>query len=128
MKYAVVFLSVVLVVPPSASATAQSGEPRRLIVSRDAVANGLAAAAAAQSSRPRDSLRNGAVIGAVVGVVSAAVFGGYICHALAEEGDPPCWRSLGPILALGAGAGAAIGVGVDVLHARSARIVPIRRR
>ena len=111
---------------PAAAQTQRSTGAPRLVISEHAIASGLASAAAAQRLKSRDTVVNGVVIGAIVGGISAAVFGGFLCHALAEEGDPPCWRSLGPVLALGAGAGAAIGAGVDVLHSRSGRIVLVR--
>jgi hypothetical protein len=123
----VILFSVVAVLPAAAQTGPPAGAPR-LIISKRAIAAGLASAPAAPRVRSRDSVLNGAVIGAIAGAVSAAGFGGLLCHALAEEGDPPCWRSMGPILALGAGVGAAAGVGIDALHSWSVPIVVVRRR
>jgi hypothetical protein len=78
----------------------------------------LSASAFAQDAAParkRDSLKNGAIIGAVVGGIAAAAFGSYICVMLAEEGDPPCLPDVLRIAAFGAGIGAAAGVGVDAM-------------
>ena len=123
----VILFSVVAALPAAAQTGPPTGAPR-LIISKHAIAAGLASAPAAPPAPSRDTVLNGAVIGAIVGAVSAAVFGGLLCHALAEEGDPPCWRSMGPILALGAGVGAAAGVGIDALPSRSVPIVTVRRR
>jgi hypothetical protein len=65
-----------------------------------------------------DSLTNGTAIGAVVGAAAAFGVGMYLCHAIREEGDPPCLK---PVLALtgaGGAAGAVIGAGVDAMQMR----------
>jgi hypothetical protein len=105
---------------PAFAQERHAGEPPpRLIISERAVAMGIAATPPAtiqQSSR--DSLKNGTIIGAVIGGVAMGTFFTYLCHALKEEGDPPCWKGVLTTTALGAGAGAAAGAGLDALFAR----------
>jgi hypothetical protein len=69
----------------------------------------------------QDSLKNGAVVGAVVGI-AAALFGVYLCNAVGEEGDPPCWRGALALGAIGAGVGAAAGIGIDAARSRQPAI------
>lgn len=89
----------------------------RLIISDKAVADALAA----EQPRPRDdrdSVWNGALIGAIVG---AAVFGGFVtflCNALQEPSDPSCLGSSLMGIGIGAGAGALGGAGIDALMVR----------
>ena len=89
--------------------------PPRLIISEQAVADALAA----EQPRPRgdrDSVWNGALIGAIVG---AAVFGGFVtflCNALQEPSDPSCLGS--SLMGIGVGAGALGGAGIDALMVR----------
>jgi hypothetical protein len=122
---------VVLFVASSAPALAQapatpSTQPQ-LIISDRAMAIGLEKVPpAVQSSR--DSVKNGAIIGAVVGFVSLAAPGMWICHMLKEPGDPPCWKGAVTVGAIGAGIGAAAGAGIDALASRDWRFVPDRRR
>jgi hypothetical protein len=63
----------------------------------------------------RDPLRNGAVIGAIVGAVATFTFGAYLCHAIREEGDRSCLPPALLLAGAGAGAGAAAGAGIDAL-------------
>jgi hypothetical protein len=66
----------------------------------------------------KDSLKNGAIIGAVALAAVAAVGLGTICHALHEPGDPPCWKGVLPWTVAGAGIGALAGAGVDAMFQR----------
>lgn len=69
-----------------------------------------------QGSKPkgsRDSLKNGAVIGAVIGAVALGAFGAILCNALQEPGDPGCLPDTLRIAALGAAIGAGAGLAVD---------------
>ena len=91
----------------------------KLIISDRAIAMGMAAhppAPAMQSSR--DSLKNGAIIGAVIGGVAMGAAGTWVCSMLREPGDPPCWKSVLPVAAIFAGIGAAAGAGIDALASR----------
>ena len=122
---------VVLIVTSSAPALAQASlsppTPTKLIISDRVLAIGLEKVPpAAQSSR--DSVKNGAIIGAVIGFVSLAAPGAWICHMLKEPGDPPCWKGIVTVGAIGAGIGAAAGAGIDALVSRDPRFVPDRRR
>jgi hypothetical protein len=69
-----------------------------------------------QGSQPtgsRDSLKNGTVIGAVIGAVALGAFGAILCNALQEPGDPGCLPDTLRIAALGAAIGAGAGLAVD---------------
>jgi hypothetical protein len=66
-----------------------------------------------QSTPARDSLKNGTIIGAVVGAVALGVFGGALCNALQEPGEPSCLKDTLRIAALGAAIGAGAGLAVD---------------
>jgi hypothetical protein len=69
-----------------------------------------------QNPGSRDTLKNGALIGAVVGALTTFAFGMYLCHAIGEEGDPPCLPPALLLAAAGAGAGALAGAGIDALR------------
>ena len=88
--------------------------PPRLIISEKAVADALVAEQP-QPRDDRDSVWNGALIGAIVG---AAAFGGFVtflCNALQEPSDPSCLGSSLMGIGIGAGAGALGGAGIDAL-------------
>ena len=79
---------------------------------------GIAATPPARIQSSRDSVKNGAIIGAVLGAAVLGGGGAWLCHQLKEPGDPPCWKGVLVIGALGAGGGALAGAGVDALFAR----------
>ena len=123
----VCILAVFVLTTHPSLALAQSAPPARLIISKRAFADALAAPAMAQTTHRRDSLKNGAIVGAIVG---AAVFGGsvtFLCNALQEPSDPSCLGSSLLGIGMGAGIGAAAGAGIDALAQRSpgARAIPI---
>jgi hypothetical protein len=67
----------------------------------------------------RDSLKNGAVIGAIAGAAALGGFGLFLCHALDDTGgDPDCFPEALYIAALGGGIGLGAGLAVDALLAR----------
>jgi hypothetical protein len=72
------------------------------------------------SSARRDSLKNGALIGAIVGAAALGGFGLFLCHALDDTGDPNCFPGVLGIAALGAGIGVGAGLVVDVLLTKHA--------
>jgi hypothetical protein len=117
MRFLASFVALCLLVSPIPAMAEQriaEHHAPRLIISEKAIADAITAE---QPSSPgqRDSVKNGAIIGAVVG---AAVMGGFVtflCHALKEPGDPPCWKSSGLAIGIGAGAGALGGAGIDAL-------------
>lgn len=65
----------------------------------------------------RDSLKNGAAIGAVVAGVATGLFIGQLCRVF-NDSDSSCWPPVLLWTAAGAGAGALIGAGVDALFQR----------
>src|SRR5688572_13259115 len=109
-----------LVFLPAAASAQQNNSmkaPPRLIISDKAVADALAAEQPRRRD-DRDSVWNGALIGAIVG---AAIFGGYVtflCNALQEPSDPSCLGSSLMGIGIGAGAGALGGAGIDALMYR----------
>ena len=122
MRICAVFLSVCVALAPQAAAAQQresANDRPRLIISDRAIADAIAVGQ--PSGNQRDSVANGAIIGAVVG---AAIMGGFVtflCNALKEPGDPSCWKSSGLAIGIGAGAGALGGAGIDALLAREQR-------
>jgi hypothetical protein len=114
--------------PVAAQQLETRNDAPRLIISDQAIADALATKEQPSSSSKRDSVKNGTIIGAVIG---AAVMGGFVtflCHALKEPGDPPCWKSSGLAIAIGAGAGALGGAGVDALLVRGQpRFFPVQQ-
>lgn len=71
----------------------------------------------------RDSPKNGAVIGTVVGGAAIGLSVAYLCHVL----EGPCWSDAALWAGMGAGAGALVGAGIDALFLRRVAIrVPVR--
>ena len=127
VRFVVVLL---LIGVPVAAEPRPTDEPRaKLIVSERAVADALertpatTASAATQTQGQRDSLKNGAVIGAIVGAVAMGTGVGLLCKALQEPTDPSCWGSVGVGALYGAGIGVAAGVGLDALFVKGQRAV-----
>ena len=92
--------------------------PRRLIISKAAMAGGLVREAPAPALQQSDSILNGTVIGAVIGAAVLGSIGTTFCVLLKEPGEPSCWRSFAQTGALGAVIGAGAGAGIDALRAR----------
>lgn len=115
---------VLLVVGVAATASAQEpprGDARtnRLVISDAAISRGLADAERAGVIQTKDdSVKNGIIIGAVIGAGVAVLAGNYLCEVFDEGTDAPCWGSILQIGALGAGIGAAAGWGIDAALAR----------
>jgi hypothetical protein len=91
---------------------------KKLVISDAAMAPAFADARRDMMQQRRDSVKNGAIIGAVIGGAGMGIFTTYLCNALQEPGDPSCWRGVLTISALFAGIGAAAGAGIDALIAR----------
>jgi hypothetical protein len=70
----------------------------------------------------RDSLKNGAIIGAIVGAVSLGALGALICNLQQEEGGASCLPDTMRIAAIGAAIGIGAGVAVDAALARNAGV------
>lgn len=126
-KLIVILLSMAI---PAAAEPTTTDEPKsRLILSERAVWDALdrtptpMASEATQTQGQRDSLKNGAVIGAIVGAAVMGTGVGLLCKALQEPTDPSCWGSAGIGALYGAGIGVAAGVGLDALFVKGQRAV-----
>jgi hypothetical protein len=92
----------------------------KLSISEDAITRGMAAGRREIARQDkRDSIKNGTIIGAVIGAAALGGFGAWICHALHEPSDPPCLPDVLKIAAIGAGIGAAGGAGIDAMLVRN---------
>ena len=105
--------------PIAASAQHNSSTPAppRLIISEEAVTDALAAEQPSMRE-DRDSLKNGALIGAIIGGIAMGGFVGWLCNALQEPSDPSCLPPALLYTGVGAGIGAAAGLGIDALFMR----------
>jgi hypothetical protein len=112
----------VLILAFATNATAQTEprpfQPAKLVISERAIAMALDRHPPAPPMQSRDSIKNGAIIGAVIGAVVMGAGVGWLCNELKEPGEPSCWRSVATAGALGAGVGAAGGAGLDALFLR----------
>jgi len=70
----------------------------------------------------RDSLKNGAIIGAVVGAVALGTVGAVICNVYQEKDGPSCLPDTLRVAALGAAIGIGAGLVVDVAFTRQAGV------
>ena len=71
-----------------------------------------------RQDRP-DSIKDGAIIGAIIGAAALGGFGAWICYAMHEPSDPSCAPDVLKIAAIGAGIGAAGGAGIDAMLVRN---------
>jgi hypothetical protein len=71
-----------------------------------------------QQRSSRDSLKNGAIIGAAVGAVALGGLGGFFCKLYQEEGGPSCWPDTLRVAAIGAAIGTGAGLVVDAILTR----------
>ena len=71
----------------------------------------------------RDSLKNGAVIGAIAGAVGAGAFTALICRLYREDGGSSCWPDTLRGAAIGAAVGTGAGIGIDAAHTRQPGVV-----
>ena len=90
----------------------------KLIISDGAIAAGIAATPPAPPPGD-DSLKNGALIGAVIGGVALGGFVNWVCNMLREPSDPSCLGGSLLYAGVGAGIGAAAGAGIDALASAS---------
>jgi len=72
----------------------------------------------AQRRSSRDTLKNGAIIGAIAGAAGLGALGGLICHLYQEEGDASCWSDTLRLAAIGAAIGTGAGITVDAALSR----------
>jgi hypothetical protein len=127
MRTCTVIVALCLVLSPVsgfAQRNSTAGAPPRLIISEKAVADVLANEQAPMRER-RDSVKNGAVIGAIVGGIALGGFVGWLCHMLQEPSDPSCVPPSLLYTGIGAGIGAAAGAGIDAMMLRSPQRFPL---
>jgi hypothetical protein len=67
-----------------------------------------------QRAPSRDSLRNGAVIGAVIGAAAFGAFAATICHVHRERGGPSCVPDAFRFAAIGGAIGLGAGIAIDI--------------
>ena len=72
----------------------------------------------AQPGSSRDTLKNGAIIGAVVGAVALGTFGAFYCHLYQEEHGPSCRSDTLRAAAIGAAIGTGAGLALDAAFTR----------
>ena len=72
----------------------------------------------AQSRSSRDTLKNGAIIGAVAGAVALGTVGAFYCHLYQEEGGSSCLSDTLRAAAIGAAIGTGTGLAVDAALTR----------
>jgi hypothetical protein len=129
MRTCAVFVLCCLVLSPFPALAQQppTAAPPRLIISERAISEGL------RSARPSpppaqsrdDSIKNGALIGAIVGGIALGGFVGWLCNMLQEPSDPSCLPPSLLYTGVGAGIGAAAGAGLDALMFRRPGHIPI---
>ena len=66
-------------------------------------------------------MKNGALIGAIIGGIALGGFVGWLCNMLQEPSDPSCLPASLLYTGVGVGIGAAAGAGVDALFVRQSR-------
>ena len=76
----------------------------------------------AQRRSSRDTLKNGAIIGAVVGAAGLGAVAALICNLYQEEGGASCLRDTLRGAAIGAAVGIGAGVAVDAAFTRHAGV------
>lgn len=72
----------------------------------------------------RDSLRNGGIVGAIVGALTLGAVGALICKLYQEEGGASCWPDTLRGALFGAAIGTGVGLAVDAVLPRHAATFP----
>ena len=75
-------------------------------------------AQSAQRGSSRDTLKNGAIIGAIAGAAGSAAFAALICQLYQEEDGASCWPDTLRSAAIGAAIGIGAGVTIDAALTR----------
>ena len=78
----------------------------------------------APRSSTRDSLKNGGIVGAIVGAVTFGAVAAVICNLYQEEGGPSCLGDTRRGVLIGAAIGTGVGVAVDAVLPRHAAAFP----
>lgn len=63
-----------------------------------------------------DSLRNGVIVGTVIGVAAFGAFAAALCHAYQDKGGASCWPDTLGVAAIGGAIGAGAGLAIDAVH------------
>jgi hypothetical protein len=107
-------------VPSHAPALSAVDRPRLVDVQRRllAVERLVGIPQPARRGSSRDTLKNGAIIGAIAGAAGLGALGGLICHLYQEEGDASCWSDTLRLAAIGAAIGTGAGITVDAALSR----------
>jgi hypothetical protein len=115
---------VTTIIPGLEPALSASVSPRLFDVQRRPLHSEgpLGIARSAQRSSSRDTLKNGAIIGAVAGAAGLGALGALICHLYQEEDGPSCLPDTLRVAAIGAAIGTAAGVAVDAALTRNAGV------
>lgn len=74
---------------------------------------------AQQPVRSRDSLRNGTIIGTVIGAAAFGAFAAVLCNAYQEEGSGSCLPDTLRFAAIGGAIGAGAGLAIDAARSQS---------
>jgi hypothetical protein len=77
---------------------------------------------APQGRPPRDTLKNGAIIGAVVGAGALGALGAFYCHLYQEKDGPSCRSDTLRAAAIGAAIGTGTGLVLDASFERHAGV------
>jgi hypothetical protein len=72
-----------------------------------------------QRAAARDSLRNGASIGAVIGAAALGAFAATLCHLHRERGGSSCVPDTIQFAAIGGAIGLGAGIAIDVARSSS---------
>lgn len=72
-----------------------------------------------QRAASRDSVRNGAVIGAVIGAAALGAVAATLCHQYRETGGPSCVPDVIRFAAIGGAIGLGAGIAIDVARSSS---------
>lgn len=111
-----VALTTALLSPPAAAPGAAAPAPIshsvRAIAARAAISPTLRASSIASARQQRDSLKNGAVTGAVIGGAAMLLFASRSCRETSCAPEVFLWTGVA------AGLGAAVGAGIDALFSR----------
>lgn len=86
------------------------------------LAERIGSASLAQPAPPRDSLRNGAILGALVGAAALGTFAALICNLEQEPGAGNCLADTLRVAAVGAGIGLGAGLALDAALSRDGAI------
>ena len=92
---------------------------------RQSLAPGALTIEAQPAPQPRpshDSLKNGVIIGAVVGAGALGALGAFYCHLYQEEGGPSCRSDTLRAAAIGAAIGTGTGLVLDAAFERHAGV------